>query len=337
VFGELPSIFGKGFFVGHFVPTCVIIVVIGAIAAILSDMPVYTTVENALRTSDQELLGLRIGLAIGVVWVLAMALLAINFQLIRMLEGYGTANPARLFKWYSVWIFTRMTRELAGLTRLQQIQPLTADQDSRRRRLRVLLGNEFPENAGLVLPTRFGNVVRAFERYPQIVYNIEPIRTWLRLQAVIPEDYRNMLDDAKALLDFYVNLWFGAVLVAVFACGRMAYAWYEGTLSSTVISQLAILLVAAGVLAGLLAKQARGPAAQWGELVKGAFDLYRGDLCRQLGFKMPRSIERERQMWGPICRTMLYRTGDYAGEFTVHRPLPGESGGATPDAKGGKD
>ena len=182
------------------------------------------------------------------------------------------------------------------------------------------LSNEFPESRHLILSTRFGNIVRAFERYPQVIYNIDAIRSWTRLQAVLPDGYKASLEAAKAVLDFFVNLWFGATLIATIAFYGIIFIAVVGSQSGSM--RAAVVTAVCGILSAILAaKYAQGAAAQWGELVKGAFDLYRGDLCRQLGFELPRSIERERQMWAPICRTMIYRQARYADQFTVFRPL----------------
>jgi hypothetical protein len=48
------------------------------------------------------------------------------------------------------------------------------------------LTREYPRDHKLILPTRFGNILRGFEQYPRHVFGIEPITMWGRLTAVIP-------------------------------------------------------------------------------------------------------------------------------------------------------
>src|SRR5580698_3738196 len=124
---------------------------------------------------------------------------------------------------------------------------------------------------------------------------------------------------AKTVLDFFVHIWFGSVVIAVAALLRLAYVMsshIDGGFAWTLL-----VISGCGAFSALLAaKSAQEAAGQWGELVKAAFDLYRGDLCKQLGFELPREIERERRMWAPICRTMIYRQARYAAEFTEFRP-----------------
>jgi hypothetical protein len=310
--GELPKIFGKEFLVGYFLPAVILVVAAAISLESAGALPVFRFFTKAFVEADEKRIAVHLGVALVIIWMIATFLLVTNFKIIRALEGYGTLNPARLLTRRTLRVFNKLHRQIS---RIDAQKPLSDDQLSLRRRLRMRLANEFPESKQLILPTRFGNIVRAFERYPQIIYNIDAIRSWTRLQAVLPDPYKSSLDAAKAILDFYINLWFGSVLITISAL--------IGIFSSSGGSSRAMFLIAflGSLSAILVAKSAQSAAAQWGELVKGAFDLYRGELCRQLGFELPRSIERERQMWAPICRTMIYRQSRYANEFTVFRPL----------------
>jgi hypothetical protein len=316
--GELPKVFGKEFLVGYFL-SAAILVVAGIVSADLSGtMSLLSFLKKAFIEADEKKLAIHLSITLILVWAFATFLMVINFKLIRALEGYGILNPARLLKWRSLHIFDKLNARINWIS--AQKKPLSEDHLTERRRLRMRLGNEFPEARHLVLPTRFGNIVRAFERYPQVIYNIDAIRSWTRLQAVLPDGYKGSLEAAKAILDFFVNLWFGATLIATIALLRVAFAAKVGLEARSMLALIAIAIF--GILSAIFAaKSAQSAAAQWGELVKGAFDLYRGDLCRQLGFELPRSIERERQMWAPICRTMIYRQARYAEQFTIFRPL----------------
>jgi hypothetical protein len=316
LFGELPKIFGKEFLIGHFLPAAVFFVAAAIAADLSGSFPVFDLLKKTFVEVEEKKLAFNLGFTLLLVWAVATLLLVLNFKLIRVLEGYGAVNPARLLKWRSLRLFDQLN---ARVDRISEKPRISNAELSERRRLRTRLANEFPEQRNLVLPTRFGNVVRAFERYPQIIYNIEAIRSWIRLQAVLPEAYKNSLDAAKTVLDFFVHIWFGSVVIAVAALLRLAYVMsshIDGGFAWTLL-----VISGCGAFSALLAaKSAQEAAGQWGELVKAAFDLYRGDLCKQLGFELPREIERERRMWAPICRTMIYRQARYAAEFTEFRP-----------------
>jgi hypothetical protein len=317
LFGELPKLFGKEFLIGYFLPATVLILA----AAILADLSQAIHISKFLKRifieADEKKLAIHLSIMVILIWAFATFLLVTNFKLVRILEGYGTLNPARLLKYWSLHLFDKLN---ARITWINTQRPLSEHHLSERRRLRMQLSNEFPESRHLVLPTRFGNILRAFERYPQVIYNIDAIRTWIRLQAVLPDSYKSSLDAAKAVLDFYVNLWFGFSLITIVALLGIVLVSTIGLAEGSIRTMIGIAIF--GSLSAIIAaKSAQGAGAQWGELVKGAFDLYRGDLCRQLGFELPRSIELERQMWAPICRTMIYRQPRYADQFTTFRPL----------------
>jgi hypothetical protein len=318
LFGELPKVFGKEFLVGYFLPAAILVVAGIVSADSLGATPLLGFLNKAFIEADEKKLAIHLSVTLVLIWALATFLMVINFKLIRALEGYGTLNPARLLKWRSLRIFDKLNVRIDWIS-VQK--PLSEIHLTERRRLRMRLSNEFPESRHLVLPTRFGNIIRAFERYPQVIYNINAIRSWTRLQAVLPDSYKGSLDAAKATLDFFVNLWFGATLITTISLLGIAFVVTVG-LEALPMRAMIVIAISGALSAIFAAKSAQGAAAQWGELVKGAFDLYRGDLCRQLGFELPRSIERERQMWAPICRTMIYRQSRYAEQFTTFRPLP---------------
>jgi hypothetical protein len=317
VFGELPKIFGKEFLVGYFLPAALFVIATAATLETSGRASIAPFIKAAFVEADEKKLAIHLGMALLCIWAAATFLMVANFSLVRILEGYGKLNPARLLKWRTLYDFDRTTERIDQISKKTS---LSAAEKSERRRLRMRLADEFPETRTLILPTRFGNTIRAFERYPQIIYNIEAIHSWNRLQAVLPDFYRASLDNAKAMVDFYVNLWFCALCLALFSAYEVLEKINWHSLSFPKTAMLAAFL-GYSVCAIGMSKFARGAAAQWGELVKSAFDLYRGELCKQLGFELPRSIERERRMWAPICRTMIYRQARYADEFTVFRPL----------------
>jgi hypothetical protein len=57
----------------------------------------------------------------------------------------------------------------------------------------------------------------------------------------------------------------------------------------------------------------------WGALVMSAFDLYRGDLCKKLGLKMPPTISEEREMWTLMSQVMGYRSKEVADRVSRFR------------------
>jgi hypothetical protein len=321
--GSLPALFGRVFLIGYLIPAVAILVAAGAIVDFYECTDMVPAAKTLIVSSDEKVLALRIGIFVAVAWVFAVLLMVCNLALIQLLEGYGKANPARLIRWRIVRLFKKLSNEKDDMDKKRLADgSLPPELLDRYGDVLARLGNEFPEEESLLLSTRFGNILRAFERYPQVIYGIDAINAWGRLQAVLRESYCTLLDEAKAQLDFWVNLWFGGLLIAALHLGLLVWTALAGkpcaahsTVSGVVIPPLAV------AFAIIAAKLAQSAAAQWGVLVKGAFDLYRGELCRQMGLEMPRSIEHERRMWTAVAQTMLYRLPRYADKLTIYRPL----------------
>lgn len=164
----------------------------------------------------------------------------------------------------------------------------------------------FPRDAEAVLPTGLGNVIRSFEHYPQRQYKMASITLWPRLVAKIDKDYAVAIDDAKTSFDFFINcsvlsailalmiLFVGLIYPTSFVSARLSIPWIFEIVFFVVLAYVAYLL-------------SIGRASAWGDMVKGAFDLYRWDLLKQLGYKVvPSTMEEERNLWAAISRQLIY-------------------------------
>lgn len=70
------------------------------------------------------------------------------------------------------------------------------------------------------------------------------------------------------------------------------------------------------VLSWVFYSLSKGRAAAWGDMVKGAFDLYRWDLLTQMGFKSaPATSATEHTLWEDIGQCMYF-----AGDVTSPEP-----------------
>jgi hypothetical protein len=160
------------------------------------------------------------------------------------------------------------------------------------------LATHFPAEERFILPFAFGNSLRACEAYPLAMYGFEATVGWTRLQAVLPREWRELLDGAKARMDLWVNLWFLSLVLAAeygalaFSTGRVEGSW--------------ILLAALGG-AGIFSFFARQEAVQWGEMVKASFDVFLPELRQKLGLGAPTSRKMERSMWTAYSQAILYR------------------------------
>jgi hypothetical protein len=161
----------------------------------------------------------------------------------------------------------------------------------------------FPSEQGMVLPTRLGNTIRSFEDYPRRQYEMSAIPLYPRLLGVVEPGYASTMDDAKSSFDFMINVSFLSVLSAGGLLLLGVASRGVAGLPPAFWLQVAGLMMAGRVFyAGSISQ-----AAAWGNLVRGAFDLYRGKLLAQLGYAhKPADLRQERALWRTISMQMIF-------------------------------
>ena len=304
---SLPKLADKNFVTGFIMP-----VLLGAIAllALLRDLPPFDGIYRAILSTDDFA---RLTIVVLALWAIAVGLLLLNLLLYRMLEGY--IGPFNRRGWRN---------KMQGQYRKAR-QRLTLDRDILARP-NVIVSPDFkreydeaiakfnqtwPLRRSMVLPTRFGNVIRAAESYPQAVYGIEGITGWLRLQGVASKDFLALVDDARAQVDFFVNTWLfacmfglGALLRTGWRCWTNSPDWHWVWVHTWGYGVAAI----GGCVAAYLAYEgAVDRASAWGDLVRSTFDLYLPDLARQLGYGLPKSAVQRNAFWRAVGSVFLYQ------------------------------
>jgi hypothetical protein len=247
-----------------------------------------------------------------VVWFLAVLLLAVNYWAYRLLEGYlpPLSWLAPLRDWHKRR-FTDLTAERARLRELGIMREAS--------RIKTFLINRYPSRVEQVLPTAFGNAIRAFEMYPSDIYGADSISLWPRLGSVIPSSFQAIVNDARAQVDFFVNvcclsLLLGAAavikLVAEWGGTRFA-AWPEdGT-------QLATTAIVASAISAAAYVWSIGRVTDWGNLVKTSFDCYLPALAKQLGYVLPSSEADREQFWRDVGQLTLYHQKMQSGKWEL--------------------
>lgn len=171
------------------------------------------------------------------------------------------------------------------------------------------------EYAKYVMPTRLGNILRNSELYSHARYGIDAVLFWPRLLAVVGEGYMKSLEESKSSMDFMLIVSFLSSLfaiisgIALLVIGSSWWLFLVGFLGGLALAITAYL-------------SALRSAVSYGELIKGAFDIYKGDLLSKMGYAKPASLEEERHLWKSI------------GEF-MYRNAVGDNGNlkydTTPD------
>lgn len=304
MFGELPKLFDRDFAVGYFIPATafvaanvVLVIVFGQLQLLYKLFP---SLEAALRDDTLKNLTLIVGLAS---LILAVLLLVLNRQIFRLFEGYGLINNA---EWSNPFVLQK-SREMKRYEKKKQTRIalqkrwINEGEHFTHEKLLTELTREFvesfPHEKDLVLPTAFGNTIRAFETYSNSMYGIDGIAGWNRLIAVIPNEYKSLLNAAIAETNFWVNFWFLS-LVALFEYSYLAFVFRSLPLP------FAFILVIAFVW--LSSEYAKKAAVEWGDLVKAAFDVFRPELSKMLRLPEFKNRVHEKEIWTKFSQAVIY-------------------------------
>jgi hypothetical protein len=322
---SLPKLADRAFILGAFLPT-LLFAVVGLV--LFHDQDFADEWVHALAAKD---LGQAAYMLLAV-WAVAVLILMFNHPLYRFLEGYT----------FPRWLATplknrnrqRLRCSLLEIRRLhdrwaEQQDAFSADERDRYRKLRLELVQWMPSREGDVLPTRFGNAIKAFEVYPRDIYGADGIVVWLRLASVMPKSFLDQIQDIRSQIDFLINCCFFSMIIALLGIGRAVYSASCHNLDLHTVAGLYafissiekswLLWTAGGTIAAYLFYRlavTRVPA--WGGAVMSAFDCYLPALATQLGFELPKTEAKRQKFWTTFSLLLIYRREpDGASPFQV--------------------
>lgn len=168
----------------------------------------------------------------------------------------------------------------------------------------------FPPEGSYILPTRFGNILRAAEMYAGTRYAIDSVPLWGRLAHVIPEDAMGKIDEANNQCLFLLN---ASLLAGIYMLLCLIASAFRGiallTNHNFIFEKMLILYIALGILAGAAAwffyVASLFNVSQYGHMIRTAYDLYRFNLIEALHLKLPTTLQQERQLWRRIGYFMV--------------------------------
>jgi hypothetical protein len=152
--------FNQNFAVAFMLPAALFFVVSFAV------MNGFSVLTYVFHLSESRILVgiLMLGL---VTWSAGVCLFMLNTQIIKLMEGYGRYNPARMFLWIQKRRFKKLCDRISKLD-AQYKQYLSNGKEfplthhTERNALMLKQVSEFPDQERFILPTAFGNRLKTF-------------------------------------------------------------------------------------------------------------------------------------------------------------------------------
>jgi hypothetical protein len=295
-FGTVTGLLDRRFVLGLLLPTLAFWAGVSALAATAYGWSRTNSWWQDLGTSRHVALTLA---AIAGLLFMAIVLGTQVVPITRVLEGY----------WSQSW--TDRTAGRFGRYREGKRRARLQKDMSAMRQLREYLAFA-PSEAGPVMPTRLGNVLRAAEFYPgdDERWGLDAVFWWPRLYLILPDSARTQVDEARASMDQLIVL---SVLSAVFA----AVATGFGIVGLN--PAVWVLCAVGGLIAARLAYLAAvASAAAFGDLVRSCFDLFRTDLLTHLGWPTPENLPDERALWSALGQQLYRRSASSAKQDLIN-------------------
>lgn len=295
MFKDVTSLFDKNFAIGYFLP----VAILGSANIFLLEKYFNIRVIKDDVVTGAALLAL-------ITWFVGVILHVFNRRVIRFLEGYGQFNPIQLLK------FWQLRKFMALRTELEAVKAEYDHNKSRKAKIKIKtfeaqLAEKFPDSEEWILPTEFGNAIRAFEVYPGVMYGLEAITGWDRLIAVLPKDYLEIINGSKAHLDFWVNLGIATIFLS---CEMAIFDISQCT--QYIFWPIILLLIPIIIISYWASVDA---AKDWGHTIKAAFDLFIPDLIKKADLFIPNNIQDRKRVLYAYSNAVLRRNPDLLPKY----------------------
>ena len=311
----LTSIFDAGFGVRCFLPSLLVIIGSFLIHDIFSGPDQLSRLLAHAQNSVEALAGSAFIFLLASVGGVVIS--AIQRELIRFLEGYGSLNPLNSIKYFK----NAQLKEFNGLMKtrddlchcLNSEKKLSSNScqlgDARSKvadeldKVALILSERFPAERNKLLPTSFGNAMRALEDYPEQMYGLDGVTGWTRLEAVIPREFQDLVNETRLYRDFWVNILFASIFLLLDVA----------VVSVSTIPRPFRIICAGGalILLGAYAYlRATDAACRFGSYARSAFDLYIDDLREKLKIPKSSNPEEQRLIWRQATSAYTYRRPD---------------------------
>jgi hypothetical protein len=316
----LPKLADKAFIFGFFLPvlllsfTCLIL---------FSDEPSFSNLVQAALEKEhfEKLVYLTL-----TVWILSVLLLMFNHIQYQILEGY--LWPLNRFETLKIRERDRFLSikvpfdELTGEWR-KMGSSFPAEKRKECDNLERELAKNFPMKEEHLLATRFGNAIRAFETYSSYVYGADGVSLWPHLSTVMSKEMKSELADARAQVDFLVNMCCFAALVGLIAIVRLIMhvttlnaPWVDCTkLISPTSLFFGAFIAGSAVVCAMTYHWSIQQVYIWGAIVKAAFDCYLPALALKLGYRLTNTESEQKKFWKSVSEVVIYHRSMPSGRW----------------------
>jgi hypothetical protein len=288
---------GWGGFFAWIAPIAVVLVGFWCFVYLQLDDPPLDSLLGGLSTSDACVALLITATAFGTIAS------ACSTPLYRVLEGY-LLWP----KWLADW---RADRHRVLQSRLDEKIKVAANGWKRNLDQEKFL--RYPLEPIQVVPTRFGNAIRAFETYGKTRFGLDSGTLWSELIAVIPEALQKDIDTSRAIVDFFVCGFYSALSCAVAAI-------VLGIMDDTYAYPLTFAAVAL-LASALCYEMAVSSCTYWGATNRALINVGREPLAKSLGLSLPAKLEDEFDMWQNVVAYVYYNKPLYGDAFDPYRRI----------------
>jgi hypothetical protein len=299
---------GSNFLVAAMIPS------LGLVIACLVVFNPILHVSEAFQITNgiYSLLGISLIVTIPTV-IIGFTLTALNTFILKMFEGYVFFHHFPFMREAHIRRASRLFEQRKSLKKdikiLEQKKNRSTEEEASLSDLKSEYYNicasydlQYPPPSLEIMPTKFGNILKASEAYSGTRYGMDAVQFWPRLLYVIPASYRQSIDEARNELSFLVNMstlcvvFYLLCLLAIFT-NMLSF----GSLNPISIFENAPRYIFAGLIALILNwffnKAAIFSVGDFGIMIRSAYDLFRLDLLEQFRLELPQDSVEEFRIW----------------------------------------
>ncbi len=217
---------------------------------------------------------------------------SLSDPLLSILQGNWTPWPFTISWFWKLWPFSYLQLLLSKEARHNWQKSFDGEYQnlvSRYTNLNIIqlqrfsqldgdLLSSYPKGETLFLPTRTGNLIRAYEQYPEYWYGLQVAVTWPRLWFLIPEGVQKEIAEAKKALNYALS---GITWGILFSFWVIFNPWIPWAVLISIIVSFTFC------------RQMYIASKNFCALICSAYDLYRFNLYENLKWSNPTPRRRK--------------------------------------------